>query len=109
MLHQTIHLRRQLRHRTLGLSCVNLGECAKGLHLAVEDLITTLHVFDELASVNVRVTTVGHIIDHFGWDEDVSDSGRGRMGRLVCCEVGKCGERTDEIDAAWMGLSIYNG
>ncbi len=106
MLHQTIHLGRQFRHRTLGLPGIHLGECAKSLHLAVEDLVSALHVLDKLAGVDVRVTTVGHIVDDFGWDEDVLYRGSGWVCRIVCGEVGECGKRTDEIDAAWMELSI---
>ncbi len=106
MLHQAIHLGRQFRHRALGLAGIHLGECGKGLHLAVEDLVAALHVLDELARVDVRVTAVGHVIDDFGGDEDVLDGGSGGVGGLVCGEVGECGERADEIDAVWIGLSV---
>ena len=106
MLHQTIHLRRQFGHRTFGLSGVHLGECAKRLHLAVEDLITALDILDKFAGVNVRIATVGNVVNDFGWDENVSDGGSGRVGRIVCGEVGKCGKRMDEIDAAGVGLLI---
>jgi hypothetical protein len=110
MRHEAIHLRRQVRHGALGLAGVQLGELGKGLHAAVEHLVAALHLFHEFARVDVRVAAAGHVVDHFGWDQDRADGRCGRVVGFLGGEVGECGEGVGEFDAVggrgWAGLSV---
>jgi hypothetical protein len=105
MLHEAIHILRQIRNRALRLAGVHLSELGKGLHPAVEDLISPLHFFDKLARVDVWIAAAGDVVDHFGGDQDGADGGGGGVGGFVGGEIGECGEGMGKVDAV-AGLSV---
>lgn len=99
MLHQPVYISRHVRYCALRLPRVHLGELAKCLHLTIQNLIAALDIFDKLAGINVWITTIGNVVDDFGWDKNGSDSWSGGVCGVVCGEIRQCGERVGDINA----------
>lgn len=80
MLHQAIHIGRQIRHRALGLPGIELGHGPEGQHLPIQDVVAAYDVLDKLAAVDVRVAAGGDVVDDFGGDEDGAQVGGRGVG-----------------------------
>lgn len=108
MFHHPIHPSSEFWDRTFGLPCVYLGKLAKGPHLAIQHVISTLHIFDEFTGIDVRIATIGKVVNNFRRNEDGSDRGSGRVGGVVRREVGECRERVRKFDAVGLDSSVEN-